>query len=132
MTSELNAPPDHASYVALLDDAQEVHPLPHALYLSLVRGDGVAPDFAGQTMTLADWYVRLRNGEPDVVVNETYTPITFDEYGRADWTATVPGTGRQAASGREAEQAWWPSQAQRDKMRAALWAGELSSAPPQP
>ena len=87
-------PSDHASYVALLDSLEAVHPLPHTLYVALARGEGIAPDYAGQTMTLADWYVRLRNGEPDVVVNETYTPITFDAQGKADWTADVPGTGR--------------------------------------
>ena len=117
---------DHASYVALLDNAQDVHPLPHALYVSLARGESAAADFAGRTMTLADWYVRLRNGEPDVVVNETYTLITFDAQGRADWTSKVPVPHPQAVSGRADEQAWWPTQGQRDKMRAAVFAGELS------
>ena len=125
MSPPANPPPDHASYVALLDSLEAVHPLPHTLYVALARGDGVAPDFAGQTMTLADWYVRLRNGEPDVVVNETYTPITFDEQGRSDWTAEVPGTEHPPASSAKAEQAWWPTLAQRDKMRAALFAGAL-------
>ena len=128
MKPAASPPSDHASYVALLDSLEAVHPLPHTLYVALARGEGIAPDYAGQTMTLADWYVRLRNGEPDVVVNETYTPITFDAQGKADWTADVPGMGRETASSREAEQAWWPTAAQRDKMRAALFAGALSQA----
>lgn len=118
-----NPAPDHASYVALLDSEDGVHPLPHALYLSLVRGEGEAPDFAGRTMTLADWYVRLKQGEPDVVVNETYTPISFDDRGRADWTSELPATGQQGASGGSPEQVWWPTPAQRDKLQAAVFAG---------
>lgn len=129
MTPNPNPPLDHTTYVVLLDDAEGVHPLPHALYVSLVRGDGEAPDFAGQTMTLADWYVRLKDGAPDVVVNETYTPITFDDHGRADWTSAIPGTRRQATLGEEREQAWWPTETQRDKMRTAVFAGELSHGP---
>jgi hypothetical protein len=121
-----NLPPDHATYVALLDGEEGVHPLPHALYLSLVRGEGEAPDFAGRTMTLADWYVRLREGAPDVVVKETYTPITFDARGKVDWASTNSGISYQAILAEEREHAWWPTATQRDKMRAAVFAGELS------
>lgn len=120
---------DHASYVALLDGEEGMHPLPHALYVSLVRGAGAAPDYAGRTMTLADWYVRLRDGAPDVVVNETYTPVTFDATGRVDWASTIPGMRYPAAGGEERVQAWWPTVAQRDKMRAAVFAGAMSHGP---
>lgn len=117
---------DHATYVALLDDEEGVHALPHALYVSLVRGEGSAPDFAGRTITLADWYVRLLDGMPDIVVSETYTPITFDASGKIDWASTMPGVRYEAALGDEREQVWWPTQMQRDKVRAAVFAGELS------
>lgn len=124
-----NLPFDHASYVALLNDAEGMHPLPHALYVALARGDGDAPDFAGRTMTLADWYVRMKGRLPDFIVNETYTPVTFDAGGKIDWSATMPGVSHQAASREEREQAWWPTETQRDKMRAAVFSGELSHGP---
>lgn len=129
MTPNPNPPLDHATYVALLDEAEGVHPLPHALYVALVRGDGEALDFAGRTMTLADWYVRLKDRKSDVVINETYTPVTFDAKGKIDWTAAIPGVSYQAALGEEREQAWWPTEAQRDKMRAAVFSGEFSHGP---
>jgi hypothetical protein len=129
MTPNPNPPLDHATYVALLDEAEGVHPLPHALYVALVRGDGEAPDFAGRTMTLADWYVRLEGRKPDFVVNETYTPVTFDARGKIDWTATIPGVNHQGALGEEREQAWLPTKTQREKMRAAVFSGDLSHGP---
>lgn len=129
MTPNPNLPFDHSTYVALLDEAEGIHPLPHELYVALVRGDGVAPDFAGRTMTLADWFVRLKDRKPNVVVNETYTPVTFDARGKIDWTAKIPGVSHQAALGQEQEQAWWPTETQRDKMRAAVFSGEFSHGP---
>jgi hypothetical protein len=129
MTPNPNPPLDHTTYVALLDDLEGVHLLPHALYVALVRGDGEAPDFAGRTMTLADWYVRLKDRALDIVVNETYTPITFNAKGKVDWTETIPGVSYQAGLREEREQAWWPTETQRDKMRAAVFSGELSHGP---
>lgn len=126
MKATPNPPADHATYVALLDNEEGVHPLPHAFYVSLVRGEGEAPDFAGRTMTLADWYVRLADGVPDVVVNETYTPVTFDAGGRVDWTSPHPAISYPAVLGEEREQACWPTETQRAKLRAAVFAGELS------
>ncbi|TCS71752.1 hypothetical protein EDC61_10895 [Sulfuritortus calidifontis] len=78
----------HASYVFLLDDAGTVHPLPHALYVALARGEAVAPDFAGRTLRLAEWYVRLKDGEPETVANETWGLVAFDAEGRVDWRAS--------------------------------------------
>jgi hypothetical protein len=78
----------HASYVFLLDEAGDVHPVPHALYVALARGQASAPSLAGQTLRLADWYVRLKGGEPETVVNETYSRMRFDAQGQVDRAAT--------------------------------------------
>jgi hypothetical protein len=78
----------HASYVFLLDQQGQAHPLPHALYVSLVRGAATAPEFADQTLRLAEWYVRLKEDEPESVVNEHYGFLAFDGDGRVDWPAT--------------------------------------------
>ncbi len=129
MTPNPNPPLGYVTYVALLDKAEGVHTLPHALYVALVRGDGAALDFSGRNMTLADWYVRLEGRRPDFVVNETYTPVTFDARGGIDWTASIPGVNHQGALGEEREQAWWPTGTQRDKMRAAVFSGDLSHGP---
>lgn len=62
----------YASYAFLLDEAGDVHPLPHQIYVALVRGEAAVPRFAGRTLRLAEWYVRLHGDEPAAVVNETY------------------------------------------------------------
>ena len=102
----------HASYVFLCDDGSGVHPIPHALYVALARGQALAPLLAGQTLRLADWYVRLKAGVPDTVVNETYTLIRFDAEGRVDWTGTPVA---DEADG-------WPTQVERSQMQALLFA----------
>jgi hypothetical protein len=112
--------PHHASYAFLLDGQGDVHPLPHRVYLALVRGDAALPEFAGQTLRLAEWYVRLRADAPDAVVNETYVPLAIDREGRADWSAT-PEAGQEDAA--------WPSAGERARMRVLLF-GEAEGAGP--
>lgn len=108
--------PRHASYVFLLDPQGQVHPLPHALYVALVRGAASAPEFAGQTLRLAEWYVRLKDTEPDSVVNEHYGFLAFDREGRVDWNATPPD-GNAAL----------PTPAEREQLRARLFAAATDS-----
>ncbi len=102
----------HASYVFLLDDSSGVHPVPHALYVALARGQALAPMLAGQTLRLADWYVRLKARAPDTVVNETYTLVRFDAQGRVDWSSTPVAD----------EATGWPTVTERAQMHAMLFA----------
>lgn len=98
----------HASHVFLLDEMGGVHALPHALYVALVRHEAAAPMLAGQTLRIADWYVRLKNGEPESVVNETYGVVRVDAQGRVDWAAASAQSG-------------WPSPTERQRMYALLF-----------
>lgn len=98
---------EYASFVFLLDADGGVHPLPHALYTALARHEANAPSLAGQSLRLADWYVRLQATEPAEIVNETYGLVQVDAQGRLDWAAAPPKAG-------------WPSWAEREQMRAAL------------
>jgi hypothetical protein len=79
---------EHISYVFLLDEDSGVHPVPHALYVALARGQATAPALVGRTLRLADWYVREAPGEAGTVVNETYSLVRFDAQGRVDWPGT--------------------------------------------
>jgi hypothetical protein len=110
----------HASYVFLLDEGGDVHPVPHALYVALARGQASAPSLAGQTLRLADWTVRLKGGEPDTVVNETYSRLRFDAQGWVD-RAAVPA----APVVRDADA---PTLAERDRMHALLFGKPASTA----
>lgn len=110
-----------ASYVFVLDEADGVHPLPHALYLSLARGKATAPEWAGATVRLADWYVRLKDGEPDAVANETYSLMSFDAEGRVDWSRTPSPHPHRAGVERVGEDAAWPTTAQREQMTSLLF-----------
>ena len=110
----------HASYVFLLDEAGDVHPVPHALYVALARGQASAPSLAGQTLRLADWYVRLKGGAPDTVVNEAYSRLRFDAQGWVDRAAmaTVPVV----------PDADTPTVAERERMHALLFGAPASTA----
>ena len=111
----------YASYVFVLDKENGVHPVPHALYLALARGQALAETLAGRTLRLADWYVRMRNGVPDTVVNETYTEIRFDSEGRVDWTTTPSVHLLHASPESVPHDANWPSVAEHERMQALLF-----------
>jgi hypothetical protein len=113
--------PHHASYVFLLDEQGGIHPLPHRLYVDLVRGKTVTPQFASKTLRLAEWYVRLHQDEPETVVNETYTLLSFDREGRVDWSATPSLQPPSAAAAMAAETAPLPNAIERTQMRALLF-----------
>ena len=115
--SDVHVAAGHASYVFLLDDERGVHAVPHALYVALARGQATAAALAGQTLRLADWYVRLKDAAPDTVVNETYSLVRFDAQGRVDRT-----------TGAEADD--WPTAAEREQMRALLFGGTESPGSP--
>lgn len=114
----------HASYIFLLDESSGVHPLPHGLYVALVRGQAAAEAMAEQTLRLADWYVRLKNGTPDVVINETYSLVRFDAQGRVD-----PAHAPSAAQTQEGAlvNAAWPTAAERGQMRKLLFVEDNTS-----
>lgn len=117
----------HASYVFLLDEQGEVHPLPHSLYVALVRNEATATDFAGRTLRITEWYVRLKGGEPETVVNENYALIKFDEEGRVDWSATPSFHTHRSDAVTVPESAALPSVAERERIRARLFAATADS-----
>jgi hypothetical protein len=85
-----------------------VHAVPHALYVALARHEAAAPMLAGQTLRRADWYVRLNDGEPGAVVNETYSLVHVDAQGRVESVAAPADAG-------------WPTAAERERMHALLF-----------
>ena len=75
--------PHYKSYqFYLIDD--EVMPIVHDCYALLVKGEAIASKFAGQALRLADLYVRMDDEVPKQVVNETYSWLVFDAFGRLD------------------------------------------------
>lgn len=103
-----------ASYAFLLAADGTVHAVPHALSLALARHEASACSLAGQTLRLADWRVRLNDGEPEAVLDERYAVIRIDAQGRVASTAAA-----DAASG--------PTAAERARMQALLF-GPASTA----
>jgi hypothetical protein len=110
----------HASYVFLLDEGGDVHPVPHALYVALARGQASAPSLAGRTLRLADWYVRLKGGDPDTIVNETYSRLRFDAQGWVDRAAMPAVPVVQDADA--------PTLAERERIHALLFVEPASTA----
>lgn len=78
--------PHHKTYLFYLTD-EDVLPIPHDYYVPLVEGKSVACEFFNQTFRLADWYVRVEKDVPQLVVNETYSWLVFDQQGRLDFQA---------------------------------------------
>ncbi|MBC7502897.1 MAG: hypothetical protein H7315_20720 [Herminiimonas sp.] len=120
--------PDHASYVFLLDEVDGVHPLPHNLYVALVRGQAEAPALAGQTLRLADWYVRLKDGEPNCVVNETYNFVRFDARGKVDWAASPSPHPHRRNAVAVPEDGALPTTAEHAAMKSILFGESVKSA----
>lgn len=106
---------EHASYAFLLDEHGGVHAVPHALYVALVRHEATAQVLAGQSLRVADWYVRLQDGEPEAVVNETYSVAHVDARGQVESVAA----GDNAA---------WPTPTERERMQALLFPSAASAA----
>ena len=75
--------PHHKTYLFYLT-GEDVIPIPHDCYVSLVDGKSVACELFNQTLRLADWYVRVEKEVPKQVVNETYSWLVFDQHGRLD------------------------------------------------
>ncbi len=128
-TDKIDTDAEHASYVFLLDELSGVHSVPHELYVALVRAQASAPALAGRTLRLADWYVHLKDGAPDTVINETNGVIRFDAQGQVDRTTgsvEYPHFSDVATVG---DSAGWPTEAERERMRALLFdAAESSTA----
>ena len=129
---ESGADAGHASYVFLLDESVGVHAVPHALYVALARGQASTPALAGHTLRLADWYVRLKDGEPDTVVNETYSLLRFDAQGRVDWGTTPAAHPHHPDVATVSEDEGWPTVAERERMLTLLFGGSESRLLPSP
>ena len=129
---ERGAVSEHASYVFLLDKDSGVHAVPHALNVALARGQALAPALARQTLRLADWYVRLKEGEPDSVVNETYCLVRFDARGQVDWATTPAAHSHGPEMAREPEDAAWPTIPERERMKELLFSRPESPVVPSP
>lgn len=122
----------YASYAFLIHAGGDLHTLPHALYVALARGEAAVPALAGARLRLADWYVRLKGGEPDTVVNETYRELRLDAQGRVDRTNTVRTGAERSGVTASVESEIWPSPAQRARMRQMLfgtWEPTVRSTP---
>jgi len=76
----------HKSYQFYLTD-KGILPILHDCYVELVSGKANSTEFANQTIRLADWYVRMLDDVPQQVVNETYSWLVFDEFGRLNFHA---------------------------------------------
>ena len=116
---ETSAAAEHASYIFLLDESRAVHAVPHALYVALARGEATLEAMAGKALRLDDWFVRLKCGALDTVVNETCSLLRFDAQGRVD-RAHASGAAQASAVATE-ENAAWPTAAERDRMRELLF-----------
>lgn len=121
-TGDSEADTAYASYAFLLDEGDAVHAIPHALYVALATGQASASALAGQTLRLADWYVRLKDGEPNAVVNETYDLLRLDAQGRVEGShaPVTPASHPHTEVATVSESEIRPTDGQRERMQALL------------
>lgn len=114
--------PHHASFVFLLDDLGQVHPLPHTLYVALGRDGAGSESLAGKRLRLADWYVRLKDGVPDRVVDEWYGWVRFNDRGCFDPSSDRPQRPPIASGSPAMDDSAFPTIEERHQMESLLFA----------
>lgn len=78
-------------------------------YVRLLRHEAARPDFSGQTLRVADWYVHTEASHPPRIENETYSFLRFNQAGEVEKAvAPVNNTLSSGASYRVAT-TWQPS-----------------------
>ena len=109
----------HASYVFLLDESSGVQALFPMRFVPVALARGMkrrcAAAWPDRNLRLADWYVRLKDGEPEAVINETYRLLHVDAQGHFESAAAPADSG-------------WPTPAERQRMRALLFEPEAPTA----
>jgi hypothetical protein len=85
---------EHETRLFLLGQDGGVLALARERYVALVRGEQGAPEFAGRSFMLVDWYLRLADGRPQAVVNETCSWLVFDANGLPDLAAGLAMQGK--------------------------------------
>jgi hypothetical protein len=73
----------HKDYVFLCPSPNEVVPVPHDVYVALMRKQQSLTQHAGQQVRLAILYVAMHDGRPVEAVNAHYSLLDFDEAGYA-------------------------------------------------
>lgn len=73
------------SYALFLIAPNDVRFIPHETYVHLVRGDVPMPDYANQSVRVADWYINTEDQRSAREENETYSVLAFDHQGYVDW-----------------------------------------------
>lgn len=123
------------TYLFFLSDSGVVEPVARDDYVRLVRGEQRAPQYGGRTVRVADWYVKVSEGDPVEVENETYTFLAFDQAGRVvlhgarDGEACAWPRGREDMAGEEAsrqgslpgESHWLPTEGEREQIRGMIF-----------
>ena len=99
----------HRTHLFIVLHTGQVEPLPQSQYVKLLRGELASPDYANETVRLADWYVEVRQGRPVALHNETYSLLHFDEKGHVR---------KQLDS----EHAWAPSHDERKVLHSLVFA----------
>jgi hypothetical protein len=100
----------HQSRLFLAGAADSVQAIDSDRYVSLVRGEAAAAEFAGGRFILVDWYLRLAGGRPQAVVNETCSWLLFDAQGVPDLHAGLAVDAEAA-----------PTEAQWDQIRELVF-----------
>ncbi len=104
-------------------------------YARLVNGEASDPGYAGQTVRVADWYVKVGDDRRVVIENETYSLVSFDPSGHvlrpaADEEAVsayCPQGGevetfkeQENMRGSNIEQPWLPTPEERTQMLTGM------------
>jgi hypothetical protein len=90
--------------------------IPRDDYVGVARGEKLLPQYAGQQVRVADWYVRMDGERPAGIENETYSFLDFDATGHAAW----PGKAEHLDV-KPKEPAWSPTPEQRAVLQSLVF-----------
>ncbi|HJW26676.1 MAG TPA: hypothetical protein VJ576_17395 [Rhodocyclaceae bacterium] len=123
------------TYIFFLPDSGKLEPVPQDEYVRPVRGERPMATYAGRRIRVADWYVKVSEGAPTEVENETYTFLEFDQEGRValhglpgDEACAWPRGREDTAAGEPSGQGsspqegrWLPTEEERERIRNMIF-----------
>ncbi|TWI52710.1 hypothetical protein IQ22_03086 [Pseudomonas duriflava] len=116
----------YASFTFLLDEAGQVHSLPHSLYVAMVHSEAAPIGLAGKRLRLVDWYVRLKDGCAEHVASEWYGWIHIDAEG-CYHPSTLPNDPPAVLNSRNIDETALPTDEERERLELLVFGKTLSS-----
>jgi hypothetical protein len=100
----------HRTLIFFLPESGAPQAVAQEEYVRLLRHEAARPEFAGQTLRVADWYVRVEAPHPPRIQNETYSFLRFNHAGEAEEVVAAGNVKPSSFGTPRITARWQPSQ----------------------